>query len=157
VQNAECLVLDANILIRAVLGKRVRTLLCLYGASVRFYAPEFAFAEAREHLPTILEKRNIPISDVFAVLDSLNEIVQEVNLDTYFAFEQAARQRLAGRDIEDWPVLAAALALQCPIWTEDTDFFGTGIATWKTDRVELYLQQSQMPQASISRPGIPQT
>ena len=27
----------------------------------------------------------------------------------------------------------------CPVWTEDTDFFGTGIATWTTDRVELYL------------------
>jgi len=146
VQNAECLVLDANILIRAVLGKRVRELLCTYGASVRFYAPEPAFAEARDHLPSILEKRNIPVSEGFAVLDSLSEIVQEVNLDTYFAFEQAARQRLAGRDTEDWPILAAALALQCPVWTEDTDFFGTGIATWKSDRVELFLRKALNPQ-----------
>jgi predicted nucleic acid-binding protein len=146
VQNAESLVLDANILIRAVLGKRVRELLCLYGASVRFYAPEFAFAEAREHLPAILEMRNIPVSEGFAVLKLVGEIVQEVNLDTYFTFEQTARQRLAGRDIEDWPVLAAALALQCPIWTEDTDFFGTGIATWKTDRVELFLRTALNPQ-----------
>jgi len=142
VQNAECLVLDANILIRAVLGKRVRTLLCLYGASVRFYAPEFAFAEAREHLPAILAKRNIPSSEGLVVLDTLAAIVQEVNLETYFAFEQAARERLRGRDLEDWPVLATALAMQCPIWTEDTDFFGTGIATWKTDRVELFFGES---------------
>lgn len=146
-QDAECLVLDANILIRAVPGKRVRELLCLYGASVRFYTPELAFAEAREHLPTILQKRKISISEGIAVLDSLSEIVEEVSQERYFAFEQSSRQRLAGRDIEDWPILAAALALQCPIWTEDTDFFGTGIATWKTDRVELYLQESRMPQA----------
>lgn len=26
-----------------------------------------------------------------------------------------------------------------PPWTEDTDFFGCGVATWTTDRVELYL------------------
>ncbi|MEJ8820440.1 PIN domain-containing protein [Variovorax humicola] len=26
-----------------------------------------------------------------------------------------------------------------PVWTEDADFFGTGIATWTTDRVALYL------------------
>jgi len=77
-----------------------------------------------------------------AVLDALCNIVQEVNLDAYFAFEQEARQRLAGRDLEDWPVLASALALQCPIWTEDTDFFGTGVATWKTDRVELFLREA---------------
>jgi hypothetical protein len=39
-------------------------------------------------------------------------------------------------------VLAAGLALNCPIWTEDSDFFGTGIATWTTDRVELFLQRA---------------
>jgi hypothetical protein len=47
-----------------------------------------------------------------------------------------ARERLARRDPEDWPMLAAALALGCPIWTEDTDFFGCGVATWTSDRVQ---------------------
>lgn len=64
--------------------------------------------------------------------------------DAYSAFEQMARRRLAGRDQEDWPVLAAALALNCPIWTEDTDFFGAGIATWTTDRVELFLRNARV-------------
>ncbi len=31
-----------------------------------------------------------------------------------------------------------AMTLSCPMWTEDADFFGTGIATWTTDRIELY-------------------
>ena len=53
-----------------------------------------------------------------------------------------ARQRIARRDEDDWPVLACALALDCPIWTEDTDFFGCGVATWTTDRVELYLERA---------------
>jgi predicted nucleic acid-binding protein len=53
------LVLDANILIRAILGKRVLSLLVQYGTKVRFYAPESAFEEAREHLPAILSRRNI--------------------------------------------------------------------------------------------------
>ncbi|MCC6344949.1 MAG: hypothetical protein IT166_22300 [Bryobacterales bacterium] len=30
--------------------------------------------------------------------------------------------------------------LNVPIRAEDRDFFGSGIATWTTDRVELYLQ-----------------
>jgi predicted nucleic acid-binding protein len=150
VRDAERLVLDANILIRAVLGKRVRSLLCRYGAAVRFFAPESAFAEAREHLPTILSRRNIPVAEGLAVLDSLCEIVPAVSRDAYCNFEQVARQRLAGRDPEDWPVLATALTLQCPIWTEDTDFFGTGIATWKSDRVELFLQQAGGSQGHAS-------
>ncbi|MEI7764537.1 MAG: PIN domain-containing protein [Comamonadaceae bacterium] len=35
--------------------------------------------------------------------------------------------------------MACAMTIACPVWTEDADFFGTGIATWTTDRVELYL------------------
>lgn len=48
-------------------------------------------------------------------------------------------QRIGLRDPMDWPVVAAALALDCPIWTEDKDFFGTGVATWTTDCIEIYL------------------
>jgi hypothetical protein len=31
----------------------------------------------------------------------------------------------------------------CPqaIWTEDTDFFGTGIAVWTSDRIEIFLKE----------------
>jgi predicted nuclease of predicted toxin-antitoxin system len=60
-------------------------------------------------------------------------------VETYEPFEDLARQRIGRRDEDDWPVLAAALALDCPIWTEDTDFFGCGVATWTSDRIELYL------------------
>jgi len=58
--------------------------------------------------------------------------------ETYNRFEAVARLRLARRDEDDWPILAAALALGCPMWTEDADFFRCGVATWTTDRVELY-------------------
>lgn len=40
----------------------------------------------------------------------------------------------------DWPVVAAALALNCPIWTEDQDFFGVGVPTWTSARVDVYLR-----------------
>ena len=56
-----------------------------------------------------------------------------------------ARQRLRGRDEEDWPVLATALSLSCAIWTEDTDFFGTGVAVWTSDRVEIFLRGQSKP------------
>jgi hypothetical protein len=45
------LVLDANILIRAVLGSRVLFLIRKYGEQVQFLAPDTAFEEAREWLP----------------------------------------------------------------------------------------------------------
>jgi predicted nucleic acid-binding protein len=63
--------------------------------------------------------------------------VQCIDLETYCEFEVIARQRI--RDVRDWPVLATALALNCPVWTEDQDFFGSGVATWTTDTVAMYL------------------
>jgi len=136
------LVLDANILIRAVLGSRVLALLRKFAGRVEFMAPDVAFREAREHLPGILEARKIPAAPAMATLDLLTGLVQAVEAETYSAYESVARERIDKRDEDDWPVLAAALALDCPIWTEDTDFFGCGVATWTTDRVELYLAQA---------------
>lgn len=52
------IVLDANILIRAVLGRRVRELIDTYAAQgVRFFAPDVAFADAEKYLPPLLKKR----------------------------------------------------------------------------------------------------
>ncbi|MFZ2123194.1 MAG: PIN domain-containing protein [Rhodoferax sp.] len=31
------------------------------------------------------------------------------------------------------------MTIACLVWTEDADFFGTGIATWTTDCLALYL------------------
>jgi predicted nucleic acid-binding protein len=62
-----------------------------------------------------------------------------VTADLYGDYEAEARRRLGSRDPEHWPILASALALSCPIWTEDTDFFGCGVATWTSNRVEIYL------------------
>ncbi|MBS1858469.1 MAG: nucleotide-binding protein [Acidobacteria bacterium] len=133
------LVLDANILIRAVLGSRVLALLRTYAGQVEFLTPDTAFEEAREKLPEILARRKVPVAPAMAILDQLADVVQAVDAKTYQSFEHLARERIARRDEDDWPVLAAALALDCAIWTEDTDFFGCGVATWTTDRVELYL------------------
>jgi predicted nucleic acid-binding protein len=126
-------ILDANILIRAVLGKRVREILETHSARVRFFAP--ASAEAGEHLPGILLKRGIDPEAALAALAELGVPISCIDAEIYGPFETAARQRLQKRDEEDWPVLATALALECPIWTEDADLFGAGVVTWTTDRI----------------------
>ena len=138
--DAKLLVLDANILIRAVLGKRVRAILVQYGGRVRFVAPEAAFSEAEEHLPTILGKRGTPVANGMTVFSAVGKVVQSIGHGTSAAFEENAKRRLTKRDIDDWPVLATAMVFNCPVWTEDADFFGAGVATWTTDRVEMYLE-----------------
>ena len=66
-------------------------------------------------------------------------MVRPLAFDYYTGLQQQALQRIAMRDADDWPVLACAMTIACPVWTEDADFFGTGVATWTTDRVALYL------------------
>lgn len=132
------IVLDANILIRAVLGKRVRELIVEHATEVRFFAPDVAYADARKYLPPLLKKRGVPAEAAMRVLDELASIVQAINVEVYADMKQQALRRIEQRDPGDWPVLACAMTIGCPVWTEDADFFGTGIATWTTDRVGLY-------------------
>lgn len=135
------IVLDANILIRAVLGRRVRELIDTYAAKgVRFFAPDVAFADAEKYLPPLLKKRG-KTHDISGSLGYLRQIIEPVTPEIYAPFEDEARLRLRGRDEDDWPVLAAALGLACGVWTEDADFFGTGIAVWTTNRIEIFLRE----------------
>ena len=137
------LVLDANILIRAVLGSKAPYLLYKYSQQIEFLAPDTAFQEARDRLTQIVATRNIPVDAALETLERVAELVRSVDVETYSAYEAVARLRIERRDIDDWPVLATALAFSCPIWTEDTDFFGCGLATWTTDRVELFLANAR--------------
>jgi predicted nucleic acid-binding protein len=128
------------------MGRHVRQLLEEYaGREVRFVAPDVAYADAEKYLPPLLKKRGKPDADVSSSLRYLQHLVEPVDRESYGAFEQEARQRLRGRDEDDWPVLATALALSYPIWTEDADFFGTGIAIWTSNRVEIFLKAQTQP------------
>jgi predicted nucleic acid-binding protein len=138
---SKALVLDANILVRAVLGKRVRGVIEAYAESTSFFIPEVAYAEAEEHLPALVVKRGGDPEKALSLLRALRSIVVIIGSEVYGELETEARERLAARDPEDWPILATALALACPIWTEDTDFFGCGAATWTSDRVIMFLRE----------------
>lgn len=136
--SGKAIVLDANILIRAVLGKRVRELIFDNAATVKFFAPDVAYADARKYLPALLKKRGVDTIAAMLVLDRLERVVQPIDAELYEGLQPQALQRIAVRDADDWPVLACAMMFGCPVWTEDADFFGTGVATWTSDRIALY-------------------
>lgn len=136
--SGKAIVLDANILIRAVLGKRVRELIFDNAVTVKFFAPDVAYEDARKYLPALLKKRGVDASAAMLVLDRLEGVVQPIDVELYEGMQKQALQRIAVRDADDWPVLACAMTLSCPVWTEDTDFFGTGVPTWTSDRIALY-------------------
>jgi hypothetical protein len=112
------LVLDANILICAVLGIRVRRILESYADTVSFFVPELALSEAQEQL---------------SVLSIWSTETSTVNTRRKRRDGSVLAIRTTGRFSHP------ALALGCPIWTEDTDFFGCGVATWTSNNVEIFL------------------
>lgn len=138
------IVLDANVLMRAVLGRKVAELLQTFAPQITFLAPDVAFHDVREHLAAVLTKRGELAALPLAMdkLRALSAAVQSVDHAEYEAMQPAAMARIGPRDPDDWPVLACALLLNCPIWTEDRDFFGTGVATWTTALVELYFAET---------------
>jgi predicted nucleic acid-binding protein len=136
------LVLDANILLRAIFGVRARTLLETYEDSARFFTPDICFEDAEKYLEGISASRNLDVNAGCRVLSGLMGLVETVDRTLYEEHEQTARERMRSRDVGDWPIAATSLLLDCPIWTEDQDFFGSGIATWTTANVELYLRDT---------------
>ena len=136
--SGKAIVLDANILIRAVLGRQVRELIFENAETVKFFAPDVAYADARKYLPALLKKRGVDVTMALLVLGHIASIVQSIDAELYEGMRQQALQRIAVRDADDWLVLACAMTLGCPVWTEDADFFGSGVATWTSDRIALY-------------------
>jgi predicted nucleic acid-binding protein len=134
-------VVDANILVRATFGEKVYAAMKGYADKAEFYAPDTCIEEAQRIALKVASQKRIDASGPAAFLSQMIEgILLVVDRSLYEAFEEEARNRIARRDPADWPVVATALLLDAPIWTEDQDFFGVGIATWTTDRIDLYLR-----------------
>lgn len=136
------LVLDANILLRAVFGTRIRQILEVYEDAVVFYSPDVCLAEAEKYIAEVAKRKGLDSKLAKSILDHLCLIVQSVDKSLYEGHEKLARERIERRDPRDWPVVALALLLDIPVWTEDQDFFGSGVSTWTTDRVEIYFRAS---------------
>src|SRR5258708_29529885 len=72
------LVLDANILLRAVFGQRVRELLEAFEDAVTFYSADVCFDDARKYIPDVSARRRIDPLPGLAVLEEVRNIVESV-------------------------------------------------------------------------------
>jgi hypothetical protein len=79
-----------------------------------------------------------------ALLTAVAASVTVVDEAIYAAYEDEARAR-SERDLDDWPLVACALALDGGVWTHDSDLFGTGVATWTSHTLQAWLDRSPPP------------
>ncbi|SRR6266550_391522 len=68
------LVLDANILLRAVFGIRVMQLLETYEDVAGFYSPDVCFAEAEKYIPDVAKRRGLNSALARSILQDVTGI-----------------------------------------------------------------------------------
>ncbi len=126
------LVVDAAILISAVLGRSTGALLAAQRVAV-LITTDRVIHEVRRRIELGMRR-----PELLPLVDALAEqmtIVPVAALDPMISHcETALRDAVASRNgtVSDAHVLALAWHADADIWTTDRDFAGTGVATWST-------------------------
>jgi len=123
------LVADANVLLSALIGGRARV--ALTHPSVReVYAAAATLGEVQEYVTGLARKKRLPLDVLLLALAALPVIV--VERTDYERKVSEATRRVGRRDPDDVDVLALALHLGVPVWSNDDDFREAGVEWFTT-------------------------
>ena len=123
------LVADANVLLSAVIGGRAKLVLT-HEEIEGVFTTEKTFREVEEYAAQLAHKRRLaPDMLLLAVATLPVSIVAPVS---YAASLPRARRLIGKRDPDDIEILALALHLKLPLWSNDNDFEETGIEWYTT-------------------------
>lgn len=123
------LVADANVLLSAVIGGRARVVLEHPGVA-QVVAAEATLAEVKEYAGHLAKKKRLALDVVLLTLAVLPVTV--VERAAYASAIPEAKRRIAHRDPDDVEVLALAIELGLPVWSNDRDFDETGVEWYTT-------------------------
>ena len=116
----------------------MRLILANHADQADFFVAQAALSEAGRYVLDLARRRGLDEVVYQEALQSLLTVVQVVDDEWLAHARDEALARI--RDPEDCPTLALCLQLECAVWTEDQDFFGSGVATWTCATVERYLR-----------------
>lgn len=127
---------DADVLLAAVLGGSAKRVLT-HPSVERFYTTQHTFDEVREYVPILAHRKRLALEVLLLATASLP--VEILSADEYGAARSAAEEMIAGRDPDDVEILALALHLEVPIWSNDNDFNGLAIKRFTTAQILRFL------------------
>ena len=133
------LVVDANIMVSALLGRSFPLLIALFESGVRLFAPVHQLAETRHVLRS---RPAIPPEWVDEQMERLLALVEPLHPALLDPFEEKARSRLGEGGDPDWPVLAGTYATKAAAWSHDKDLFGSGAPVWATRVLRREIESS---------------
>ena len=111
---------DANPLLSALLGGQVREV--LFSGKITFLSSQHTLFEVEKYLPRVAKKIGRAELHLWREFQLLPVIA--VQPREYESELKRATELIGQRDPRDVHVLALALRLGLPIWTEDRDFDG---------------------------------
>ena len=128
----ERLVVDANPIISALLeGAALRA---FWNETVKEWATtQFTVKEVLSYLPRLARKICVPEEMLRLELELLP--LTTYKKESYRDFVPEAKRRIAERDLNDVDLLALALKLDYPIWTNDHDFEQAGPTLYTTAKL----------------------
>jgi predicted nucleic acid-binding protein len=127
-RSAVRLVADANVLLSAVIGGRA-ALALRHNDVEQVVTPTTAYDEVFEYLAALAKKKRLDLDTLLLACAALPVTV--VERSDYQQKLATARRRIGKRDPDDVDVLALALALNLPVWSNDNDFEDSGVE-WHT-------------------------
>lgn len=126
--NVVRFVADANVLLSAVIGGRARLVL-QHSEVEAVMTPSVAYEEVLEYLPSLAKTRRLDLDTLLLAAAALPVMVVEPA--EYAAHVATSKERIGRRDPDDIDVLALALTLNWPVWSNDNDFEDAGVE-WHT-------------------------
>jgi len=120
---------DANVLLSAVLGGRAKLIL-EHSKVQEVFTAEATFAEVQEYVALLANKKRLALDLVLMAVATLPVVV--VGQADYEPSLAKARRRIGRRDPDDVEILALALHLGLPVWSNDNDFADAGVEWFTT-------------------------
>ena len=88
--------------------------------------------ELRRKLVDVFELNEIEAEDEAARIIGFFDLVSP---EAFEHLQSEAEARLSQGGKSDWPALAAAMAFEGSIWSDDRDFFGVGVPVWASNNI----------------------
>lgn len=133
------LVINTNRIIAALIKDSVSRMI-INSPKLRFFSVNFGRREIEKYEQEILEKANITkeqFEDLLAIILGKISVISDLVIEEYM---EEAKEIMDETDKADTPFIAAALAMNCGIWSDDEHFQKQNkIKVWKTKDLIKYI------------------
>lgn len=111
------LVIDANIIMSALISIGGKTRDLLFSDSLKLFAPEFLLKECEKHKQEIASKAGLPEKALMLAVSLMSSRISFIPFSEFKQYLPTAKE--ISPDPNDTEYFALALKLDCAVWSED--------------------------------------